>query len=323
MSGRIRVGVVGAGRFGRLHAEKYRALETAELVGIADPDAERAGEAAQALGVTAHTSHEALAAEVEALSVACTTSAHFAVARDLLAAGKHVLVEKPMTVSVAEADTLIAQAGRSGALLQVGHVERFSPIYRAISDQVRRPLFFEAYRIAPYNPRGADVGVVLDLMIHDLDLLLALVDQPLEQVDAIGAPVVSAGEDIVNARLRFANGCAGNLTASRVSYKTERIVRIFEKEVYIQADMTKKKLVVMRRGEGEMFPGIPNIERSEQDLESADALADEIAAFVDSVRTGAPPLVDGRSGRDALAAALAVRDAVEAHHARLRDSGLI
>lgn len=323
MSDRVRVGVVGAGRFGRLHAEKYLADPAAELVGIADSDPGRVAEAAGALGVPAFESHRELSDACEALSVACTTSAHYPVARDLLAAGRHVLVEKPMTVTVEEADALIAEAEAAGVLLQVGHVERFSPIYRAISAQVRRPLFFEAYRIAPYNPRGADVGVVLDLMIHDLDLLLALVDQPLESVDAIGAPVVSGGEDIVNARLRFANGCAGNLTASRVSYKTERIVRIFEKEVYIQADMTKKKLVVMRRGEGEMFPGIPNIERSEQDLEAADALADEIGAFVRSVRTGESPLVDGRSGRDALAAALSVRDAVEAHHARLLENGLI
>jgi predicted dehydrogenase len=323
MGGRVRVGVVGTGSFGRLHAEKYAANERVDLVGIYDANVPSAADVGEALSVPIFDSHLALAEKVDALSVTCSTSAHFSIALDLLTAGKHVLVEKPMTTTVEEADALIAEADRKGVFLQVGHIERFSPAFKMIAAQVSRPLLFEANRIAPYNPRGADVGVVLDLMIHDLDLMLALIDQPLDSVDAIGAPVISVDEDIVNAKFHFANGCTGNLTASRVSYKTERIIRIFEKEVYIQANLADKKLVVMRKGSGEMSPGIPLITREEHDLETVDALADEIAAFVNSVGDRTPPLVDGRAGRDALAAALAVRNSIDAHLRKITESGLI
>jgi predicted dehydrogenase len=192
-----------------------------------------------------------------------------------------------------------------------------------LAERVTKPLFIEANRIAPFQPRAKDVNVVLDLMIHDIDLIMALVGAPLISVDAVGAAVVSEGEDIVSARLGFASGCAANLTASRVSLKTERSMRIFQPDTYLVADLAQRKVTSRRKGDGEMFPGIPNIETEEFSFEEADALAHEIAAFVHCVRQRETPAVTGEAGRDAVQAALMITDSLQAHRRLLEQSGVI
>lgn len=319
----IRVGVIGVGHFGRRHAEKYAALAQAELVAVVDANREQAEAIAAQHGCAALTDVGELLGQVDAVSIAVPTSRHFAVARDCLEAGLHLLVEKPITDSLEDADALIALAEARGLVLQVGHLERFSPAYFAMADEVTKPLYIEANRISPFNPRVIDVSVVLDLMIHDIDLITALVGEPVVAVDAIGAPVVSQHEDIVNARVTFANGCVANLTASRVSLKTERMMRIFQPESYIQADLAARRVVTRRRGEGEMFPGIPNIAQEELEFGEADSLRLEIEAFLKAVRDGARPHVDGRAGRDAVHAAHMITDSLRAHRRTLEQSGLI
>ena len=237
--------------------------------------------------------------------------------------GIHLLVEKPITESVESANKLIAAAKARGLTLQVGHLERFSPAYFALAERVSKPLFIEANRIAAFRPRATDVNVVLDLMIHDIDLIMALVRSPLVSVDAVGAAVVSEMEDIVSARLGFASGCAANLTASRVSLKTERSMRIFQPDAYLVADLAQRKVTSRRKGEGEMFPGIPNIETEEFSFEEADALANEIAAFIQCVRRQETPAVTGEAGRDAVEAALKITDSLQAHRRLLEQSGVL
>ena len=319
----MRVAVVGVGHFGKLHAAKYAAMEGVELVAVVDQDQKRGGDVAALYGCRALTDHRKLAGEVDAASLTVPTSLHHEVGRDLLEMDIHLLVEKPITESVDSANTLIATAHARGLTLQVGHLERFSPAYFALTERVSKPLFIEANRIAPFNPRAKDVNVVLDLMIHDIDLITALVGAPLISVDAVGAAVVSEGEDIVSARLGFASGCAANLTASRVSLKTERSMRIFQPDTYLVADLAQRKVTVRRKGKGEMFPGIPNIETEEFSFDEADALAQEIAAFVKCVRTREIPAVNGEAGRDAVQAALMITDSLQAHRRLLEQSGAI
>jgi len=319
----IRVGVIGVGHFGRRHAEKYATLDGADLVAVIDSNVDAAAEVATLAGAEAGSDYRALFGNVDAVSLAVPTSLHHGVARDCLEAGLHVLVEKPLTDNVADATDLIDTADAKGVILQVGHLERFSPAYFAMADSVRKPLYIEANRISPFNPRVIDVSVVLDLMIHDIDLIMALVGEPVVKVDAIGAPVVSKHEDIVNTRVTFASGCVANLTASRVSLKTERTMRIFEPESYIQADLVARKVVVRRRGDGEMFPGIPNIAQEEHVFDEADSLLREIEAFLEAVRTGQRPRVDGAAGRDAVDAAMQITESLRAHRRMLEQAGTI
>lgn len=323
MADPLRCAVIGAGHFGRYHAEKYAALDGAALIAVADLDLATAQRVAAPLGVEATDDYRALLERVDAVSVAVPTSQHFAVASTCLRAGVAVLVEKPIAPSVEEAERLIALADEHAVALQVGHLERFSPAYFAMAEAVKKPLYIEANRISPYNPRVTDVSVVLDLMIHDIDLIAALVGSAVERVDAVGAPVLSRSEDIVNTRVTFANGCVANLTASRVSLKTERSMRIFSPERYVQADLAKRSIVVRRRGEGEMFPGIPNIAEERQEFGEADSLALEIAAFVAAVRDGTPVAVSGSDGRNAVRAAEMITDSLQAHRRRLEASGMI
>lgn len=323
MPDRLRCAVIGAGHFGRYHAQKYAALDAAELVAVCDVDCDAAQRVADETGTQAVSDFHALLDTVDAVSIAVPTSQHFEIAGAFLRQGVATLVEKPIAATLQQAEELIALAEASGAPLQVGHLERFSPAYFVMADAVKTPLYIEADRISPYNPRATDVSVVLDLMIHDIDLIMALVGQPVERVDAIGAPVVSKSEDIVNTRVTFANGCVANLTASRVSLKTERTLRIFEPEAYVQADLAKRTVVIRRRGEGEMFPGIPNITEERHEFDEADSLMLEIEAFVEAVRHGRPVAVTGQAGRDAVAAAQMITDSLQAHRRRLEASGLI
>jgi predicted dehydrogenase len=320
---KLRVAVVGVGHFGRLHGEKYAAMKDVELVAVVDRDLARGKEVAAALGCRALQDYRQLAGQIDAASLTVPTNLHHQVGHELLEMGIHLLVEKPITEAVESANNLITAAKARGLTLQVGHLERFSPAYFALAERVSKPLFIEANRIAAFRPRATDVNVVLDLMIHDIDLIMALVQSPLISVDAVGAAVVSEREDIVSARLGFASGCAANLTASRVSLKTERSMRIFQPDAYLVADLAQRKVTFRRKGDGEMFPGIPNIETEEFSFEEADALANELAAFIGCVRRRETPAVTGEAGRDAVQAALKITDSLQAHRRLLEQSGVI
>jgi predicted dehydrogenase len=300
----IATAVVGAGYLGRFHAQKYAALEGATLVGVADPDTEAARTCAEALGVPVTADYRELLGQVEAVSIAAPTSLHHRIALDFLRAGSHVLVEKPITVTVAEADELVEASRERGLVLQVGHLERFNPALRAADEVLAEPRFIESHRLAPFNPRGTDVDVVLDLMIHDIDIILDVVRSPLARADASGAEVLTGATDIANARLVFDNGCVANVTASRVSAKKERRMRFFQHDCYLAVDFQERRLTVHRKGEAEMYPGIPELVSEDRRFEASDAIRDEIEAFLESIRSGRPPLVSGADGRRALAAAI-------------------
>ena len=243
---RLRVGVVGVGALGQHHARVYAGLPEAELVGVVDRNAERAAAAAEKHGARVFATAEALAAEVDAVSVAVPTIDHHRIARPLLAAGKGVLVEKPMTVTLDEADDLIAAASGSGAVLQVGHVERFNPAVDVVRSIAQKPRFIEVHRLGSFSPRSLDIDVVLDLMIHDLDIVLAMDGSPAVQVDAVGVPVLTGKVDIANARLRFASGLIANVTASRVSAEKVRKFRVFSERLYVSADFAARETQVYR-----------------------------------------------------------------------------
>ena len=321
-SGPLRVGIAGAGHFGRYHALKVAASDRAQLVGIYDPDVERAKTVGWEAGAPDMTL-QALLPVIDALIIAAPAEAHHGLAAAALRAGKHVLVEKPIAADLAQADELAAIARAGGLVLQVGHLERFSAAYRALSVRTRSPVYIEAVRIAPFKPRGTDVSVVLDLMIHDLDLVLALVDSPIETVDAVGAPIASPFEDIANARLRFVNGAVAAITASRVSIRTERRMRIFARDTYLAADFATRKLTVIGRGIGQKLPGVAGFGVEDASWEDHDSLAAEHAAFYASVLDGVPVVVDAAAGRRALAAALAVAEAMTLSRARMVAGGLL
>lgn len=306
----LRTAVIGVGYLGNFHAQKYAGLAGVELCGVVDNDAARATEVAAACGCRAFTDHRELIGQVDAVSVVVPTQYHHQVARDFLAAGVHVLIEKPITVTIEQADELIALADSKGLVFQVGHLERFNPVMMAAEEVLDTPLFVESVRIAPFKPRGTDVNVVLDLMIHDIEIIQHLVKSPVAQIDAIGAPVFTGEEDIANARIAFANGCVANVTASRISLKSERKMRIFQRDAYLTLDFQNKKLLVAKRGEGELLPGIPNVQVQERELGQSDPLLSEISSFVEAIREGKQPQVSGRDGRMALETALKINAAL-------------
>ena len=316
------IGVAGAGHFGRYHALKVAAASRARLVGIHDRDAERARTLGWEAGAP-DMDFPALLQACDALIVAAPADAHHALAAAGLRAGKHVLVEKPIASTLAQADELAALAAAGKLVLQVGHLERFSAAYGALAGRIGAPLYIEAMRIAPFKPRGTDVSVILDLMIHDLDLILSLVDSPIAHVDAVGAAVASAHEDIASARIRFDSGAVATITASRISARTERRMRIFARDGYVAVDFANRQLTVIARGRGKPVPGVDGFGIEETSWQDHDSLAAEHAAFVASVLDGAPVVVDAAAGRRALAAALAVGDAMDEAQARMRASGLL
>ena len=308
----LRLGVVGVGHFGRYHAEKMAALDSARLVAVADIDQAQAADVATRLGAEAAPDHRALIGRVDAVSVAVPAAAHYAVVKDLLDAGIHVLVEKPLTKAVDTARALTALAEAKGLVLQVGLIERFSDAFRTVAPRVTRPVYIESVRISPFSERGTDVSVVLDLMIHDIDIILALVDAPVTDVDAVGAPVFSASEDIANARLKFANGCVANVTASRVSLKTERTLRVFQPDVYIKVDHGERSVRVARRKEGDApLTGPDGVTLEHLRFEQGDALQREIESFAQTVRTGGVPAVSGADGVRSLEVAQRIAASIE------------
>ena len=319
---RLRIGIAGAGHFGRYHALKAAAAPRARLAGIHDPNTERARTVGWEAGAP-DMDFPALLDACDALIVAAPAEAHHALAAAGLRAGKHVLVEKPIAATLAEADDLAALAADGNRVLQVGHLERFSAAHAALSGRIGAPLYIEATRIAPFKPRGTDVSVILDLMIHDLDLILALVDSPIAHVDAVGAAVASPHEDIANARISFDSGAVATITASRISARTERRMRVFAQDGYLGVDFANRQLTTIARGRGKPVPGVEGFGMEETSWEERDSLAAEHAAFVASVLDGAPVLVDAAAGRRALAAALAVSEAMAEARARMRASGLL
>ena len=305
--------VVGVGYFGSLHAEKIARLAGAKLIAVADRNLSRAEELGTQFGVRFAVDYRDLLGEVDAVSVAVPTSLHFEVAKTFLENGIHVLVEKPITETVANAKELIELTARRGVVFQVGHLERFSSAIVAIREKIVLPLYIESYRIAPFKPRGTDVNVILDLMIHDIDLLLFLVGAPISSIEAIGAPVLSNSEDVANARLRFENGCVATITASRVGAKTERKMRIFQPDSYISVDFLARSVTAMRRTFRPTDPDTPDITVESSSYEEVDELEREIEAFVKAVNDREPPAVTGEDGLKALEAAIMISRSLEAH----------
>jgi predicted dehydrogenase len=323
----LRVGIAGAGHFGRYHALKVAASTRSRLVGVFDTDLERAKTvgweaAASAMGF------EALLDASDAVIIATPAEAHYDLALQALRAGKHVLVEKPIAATLEQADEMATLSTARGVVLQVGHLERFSAAYQAMAGRVQAPLYIEATRIAPFKPRGTDVSVIPNLMIHDLDLVLALIDSEIESVEAVGAPVASAHEDIANARLRFRNGAVAVITASRISPRTERRMRIFAQDFYMAADFSARTLTVIGRGDGgkpmgHSVPGLPGFGVEDVSWDDHDSLAAEHAAFEASILDGAPVVVSASVGRRALAAALDVAQSMHSCRERMLGSGLL
>jgi predicted dehydrogenase len=305
----MRTAVVGAGYLGRFHARKYASLEDSTLIAVADPDEAARTALAAELGVAACADYRELLGRVDAVSVVTPTPTHRQIAQAFLEGGAHVLVEKPMTVTAAEAESLIEAAARARRVLQVGHLERFNAAVIALQPIVTEPRFIESARLAPFKARGTDVDVVLDLMIHDIDLILSIVRSPVVAVEAIGTSVFSREIDIANARLRFANGCVANATASRVSLKTERRLRLFQDDAYVSVDLHQKVRTVIRKG-GIAPDGTPQVAIDETTYEQGDALRDEIAAFLRAAATGSAPAVSGEDGLLALRTAISITEQV-------------
>ncbi len=303
----IRCAVIGVGYLGKFHAQKYAALDSAELVAVVDPDVEAATALADELGCQHCIAHDDILDQVDAVSIVAPTTLHHQIASDCLRRGIHVLLEKPITTTVAEAEELVALAKAHSAVLQVGHLERFNPAIMALgdrlSDQVR---FIESHRLAPFKPRATDVSVMLDLMIHDIDIILNLVKSEVSDIRASGASVLSDSVDIANARLEFANGCVANVTASRISQKSERKMRIFQQNHYLTVDFQEKVLDVYSRGDEEMFPGVPDITHDQLSGGESDALLLEIKDFLSAISHGHAPVVTGEDGKRALETAIRI-----------------
>ena len=296
--------MVGAGYLGRFHAQKYASEAGCRLVAVADPRPEAREALALELGTTAVADHRELLGKVDAVSVVTTTPAHFAIARDFLEAGAHVLVEKPITETVEQARELITIAARCGRILQVGHLERFNPAIVAAESELVGARFIDCQRLAPFKERGTDVNVVLDLMIHDIEIVLHLVKSPLIDVDAVGIPVLMQREDIANARLKFENGCIANLTTSRVSPEKMRKIRVFQSDCYLSLDYQDQSGWIYRKDGHQII-------REAVEIEKDEPLKLEIAAFIECARQGKRPVVSGQEGAEALRIALQITDQIE------------
>ena len=304
----IRVAVIGTGHLGSIHARIYSQLQEAQLVAVCDLDPGRAEAVAAPLGCRPVMDfRELLGTEVDDVSVAVPTQAHFEVAKEFLARGIHALVEKPMTSTLPEADRLLALARKTKAVLQVGHVERFNAALRRVQDTLKTPRFIEVHRLAPFQPRGTEVGVVLDLMIHDIDLLLWLVRSPVRRVEAVGVRVLTPFEDIANARVTFRDGAVANLTASRISKEGMRKFRIFQPDSYVSMDLLGLGVDLFRREAGQ-------IRHEHLALSGEEPLKAELSGFLDAIRHRTPPPVSGREARDALAMALKITALIKKSH---------
>jgi predicted dehydrogenase len=307
----LRTAVIGVGYLGRFHAQKYAQVSGSKLVAVVDANAEAAARVGAELGVDALTDLKSVLDRVDAVSIAVPTPLHYDIGRAALERGIHVLMEKPIATTVAEARELVELAARKGCVLQVGHLERFNPAIVAAAGRLKTPRFVESHRLAPFKQRGTDVSVVLDLMIHDIDLIQELVGEPIESIDAVGATVFSGETDIVNARIRFRGGCVANTTASRISLKQERKIRIFQDDAYLSIDMQQKILTVIRKKDAAPVESPAQVSIEEESFDQGDALLAEIEAFLRAIREGTPPVVTGEDGLRALETAMRITKFVQ------------
>lgn len=309
---KLRIGVIGVGHLGEYHVQKYKAIPDVELVGVVDTDPDRAREISQRYNVKSYGEHHHILPMVDAVSLAVPTEKHFDVAKDILSKGVHLLIEKPITYHLEPADTLINMASKNNLILQVGLVERFNPAVVKMESMLNRPIFIESQRMHLFTTRGTDVDVVLDLMIHDLDIILHVVPSEVKEIHAVGMSVITGKTDIANVRIIFENGTVGNLTASRVSEKMLRKIRIFQPDAYLAVDCLKREISVTRLdGNVKGSNSFPQITSNKMTYPGSDPLADQIASFVNAVINGAKPVVTGNDGRNALKVALAIIDQIE------------
>jgi len=305
---KVRVGVVGVGHIGREHARIYSRLPGVELVGVYDIDSQVAQKLAQRHGVKSFPTLHALAAEVEAATISTPTNTHHEIAGHLLGLGRHVLVEKPIADNTAQAKALVDLATAKGLVLQVGHIERFNPALSALEEKLTRPRFIESHRLSTYPGRSTDIGVVLDLMIHDIEVILHLVRAPILNIDSVGTAVLSRGEDIANARIRFENGCVANLTASRISFEKMRKIRVFQDDAYLSLDYFDQS--------GEIYRKIDSqITKEKIKVEKDEPLKLELAAFVDCVQSRQAPRVGGAQAAKALEIAMRITEQIARQNA--------
>ncbi len=302
MKDKIKVAVIGVGYLGRFHAQKYAAMDDVDLVAVADIDGGRAKEVALETGTAAITDFSDIIDKVDAVSIAVPTSLHCKIAIPFLLKGKAVLLEKPMSATIEESEAIINAAKKGGALLQIGHLERFNPAFANLKDSITKPMFIEVHRISTFKERGTDVDVILDLMIHDIDIILSLVRSEIISVEAVGVPVLTNSVDIANARLRFASGCIANVTASRISADVMRKIRIFQPDAYISIDYAKNAVDIFTLSKDKKI-GHKRLEMSE-----SDALKSEIRSFIDAVKGISEVVVDGTAGLNAIKVAHMIKE---------------
>jgi len=321
----LKVGVIGVGHLGSLHAKMYARMRAVKLVGIYDINLKLSQKIAKEFGTTPYSSLEQLLSSVDAVSIATPTSTHYEVAKEVIEKGKHLLIEKPLAVTLEEAENLVKLAEKEGIKLQVGHIERFNPAIIALESYNLNPLFIESHRLAQFNPRGTDVAVVLDLMIHDIDLILSLVKSRVTQIDANGVSVISETPDIANARIQFENGCVANVTASRISQNKMRKMRIFQRDAYISIDFAQGKSEVFRLVDDNSKNVIPTmllgqinqgnrkriIIYEQPEIKEINALEYELTKFVEAVQNNLEPPVTGYDGLRALEVAQKILHKIE------------
>jgi len=321
----LKVGVVGVGHLGKHHARIFNRIADCQLVGVYDKVFDRAKEIADMYQVKTFENYEDMLNEVDAVDVAATTTWHYDLAKPALLKGCHVFLEKPITSEIAQAEELLKIAKEKNLFIQVGHIERFNPVILKVEDEIQNPMFIESHRLAPFNPRGSDVPVVLDLMIHDIDLILSFVKSDISDIRASGVGILTPSIDIANARLEFENGAIANVTASRISMKRERKIRFFQKDAYISLDFQEKKVSVLRKSENinKILPQIlmGNTNFDPQDLVdmkeinaddiTKDALTMELESFVSSINENKNPIVDGEAGTKALRIAMEIMDKIK------------
>jgi len=311
---KLRIGIAGLGHIGKNHARILSELPDCELTAIYDTNQETAREIAAKYGIRAVASLEEFTGAVEAATIATPTPTHFSIAEHLLKAGKHLLVEKPITERTGDARKLVELSRETGRVLQIGHVERFNPVMSKLEELLTQPRFIEAHRLSPYPNRSIEIGVVLDLMIHDLEIILHLVKSPVKSIDAVGVPVLSRGEDIATVRLHFQNGCVANVTASRISPEKMRKIRVFQREGYVSLDYQNQTGEIYRLTR-------TGIVREEVEIEKGEPLRRELAAFVECARQGKQPKVSGYEGTAALELAVEITRCIEVHAASIEGAG--
>ena len=307
----LRLGIVGVGQFGQNHARILSQSDKCEFMGLYDKDKKRAKEIGERLSCKIFPDFDSLLEVVDALLIVVTTISHYDLAKRALEAGIHVFIEKPITSDLWQAEELLELASAKNLNIQVGHIERFNPLVLELEDKIKDPIFIECHRIAPFTPRGSDVPVVLELMIHDIDLILAFVKSKVKHISASGSSVMTKSIDIANARIEFENGAVANVTASRISNKNERRIRLFQKNGYVSVDFANRSLIHVRPGKEENNCPIPGMHLEEKCFTQGDALEDEIRSFIRAVKSRKAPEVSGQMGRDALKMALNITQQIQ------------